>query len=258
MQDVQQSTHEEADKPALSPRKAFLLTTIAALGSGLIASLTSVAIMFVLRVVGGIPSPMELFGDHLLKLLPAARFVDMLIMFSPHSKTTPLGLALLGMIGLGTFLGLLYAFFVQVKLPATGYRPALREWLTALFLTIAMTSAAIILFWVEIGQNFLGLPLGRAMLVTSLALLADFSFYGLVLCVAYRILLPKQQVSGIAMRTSERRQLLARVGVVALGAGSAIGTVGLIKGLLSNYTTYDGSETFTHNGFTAPITPTSE
>jgi len=252
------NTREKADQSALSHRKSIILTILAALGAGLTASLASVAIMLVLRLVGGVPTPVELFGDHLLKLLPAPRFVDMLVFFSPHSKTTPLGLTLLGMIGLGTFLGLLYAVLVRVKLPATGYRPALREWLTALLLTIAMTSAAIILFWVEIGQNFLGLPLGRAMLVTSLALLADFSFYGLVLCVAYRILLPKQQVSGIAMRTSERRQLLARVGVVALGAGSAIGTVGLIKGLLSNYTTYDGSETFPHNGFTAPITPTSE
>ncbi len=81
MQEIQQSTHGEADTSALSPRKAILLTTIAALGAGLTASLTSVAIMFVLRMVGGIPTPMELFGDHLLKLLPAARFVDMLMAY---------------------------------------------------------------------------------------------------------------------------------------------------------------------------------
>src|SRR5438876_6522669 len=206
MRQAQQTKHTSgtADQSSLSHRKSIILTILAALGAGLTASLTSVAIMLVLRLAGGVPTPVELFGDYLLKLLPAPRFVDMLVFFSPHSKTTPLGLALLGMISLGTFLGLLYAFFVRVKLPATGYRPALREWLTALFLTIAMTATAIILFWVEIGQNFLGLPRGQAMLVTSLALLADFSFYGLVLCVAYRILLPKQQVSGIAMRTSER------------------------------------------------------
>jgi DMSO/TMAO reductase YedYZ molybdopterin-dependent catalytic subunit len=252
------NTREKAVQSALSHRKSIILTILAALGAGLTASLTSVAIMLVLRLAGGVPTPVELFGDHLLKLLPAPRFVDMLVFFSPHSKTTPLGLTLLGMIGLGTFLGLLYAILVRVKLPATGYRPALREWLTAMFLTIAMTGAAIILFWVEIGQNFLGLPLGRAILVTSLALLADFSFYSLVLCVTYRILLPKQQISGIAMRTSERRQLLARVGVVALGAGSAVASAGLIKGLLNDYTAYDGAETFPLNGYTAPITPTSE
>jgi DMSO/TMAO reductase YedYZ molybdopterin-dependent catalytic subunit len=258
MQHVQHITPEEANKPVLSFRKAFFLTTLAALGAGLIASLTSVAVMFVLRMVGGIPTPIELFGDHILKLLPAARFVDMLVFFGSHSKTAPLGLALLGMIGLGTLLGLLYAVIARVKLPASGYRPALREWLTALIFTIAMTAVAIILFWAEIGQNFLGLPIGWAMLVTSFALLADFSVYALTLCLTFRILLPKQQVSVKSTERSERRQLLARAGVVALGAGSAAGTVGLIKGLLNNYTSYDGMVTFTINGFTAPITPTSE
>ena len=252
------NTDEKADQFALSHRKPIFLTTFAALGAGLTASLTSVAFMLVLRLAGGVPTPVELFGDHLLKLLPAPRFVDMLVMFGPHSKTAPLGLALLGMIGLGTFIGLLYAVFVRVKLPASGYRPALREWSTALFLAVAMTGVALVLFWGEIGQNFHGLPPGQAMLVTSFAVLADFCFYGLTLCLAYRILLPKQQINGTATKTSERRQLLARVGVVALGAGSAVASVGLIKGLLNDYTSYDGSETFTHNGFTAPITPTSE
>jgi DMSO/TMAO reductase YedYZ molybdopterin-dependent catalytic subunit len=258
MQNIQQSTPEEADTFVLSPRKVILFTTLAALGAGLVASLTSVAIMFVLRVIAGIPTPIELFGDHLLKLLPAARFVDMLIFFSPHSKTTPLGLTLLGMIALGTLLGLLYAAVVRIKLPANSYQPELREWLIALIFIVAMTAVAIILFWVEIGQNFLGLPVGRAMLVTAFALLVDFSIYSLTLCLTFRILLPKRQVSGVPTGSSERRQLLARAGVVALGIGSAVGTVGLIKELLSNYTSYDGSETFTQNGFTAPITPTSE
>jgi hypothetical protein len=95
------NTEEKADQFALSHRKSIFLTTFAALGAGLTASLTSVAFMLVLRLAGGVPAPVELFGDHLLKLLPAPRFVDMLIMFGPHSKTAPLGLALLGMIGLG-------------------------------------------------------------------------------------------------------------------------------------------------------------
>lgn len=258
MQEVQHGTPEETTITALSRRKSILLTTLAALGAGLVASLTSVVVMFILRVVAGIPTPMELFGDHLLKLLPAPRFVDMLIFFSPHSKTTPLGLALLGMVGLGTLLGLLYAAIVRVKLPTSGYRPALREWLTALLFALAMTAIAVVLFWVEIGQNFLGLPVGTARLVTALALLVDFSIYSLTLCLAFRVLLPKQRVQGTTTETGERRQLLARAGIVALGIGSAVGTAGLIKELLNNYTSYDGSETFTQNGFTAPITPISE
>ncbi len=112
--------------------------------------------MLFLRVMVGIPTPMELFGDHLLKLLPAARFVDMLIFFSPHSKTTPLGLALLGMVGLGTLLGLLYAAIVRINLPVHGYRPTPREWLTALIFIAAMTAVAIYPFlgrtWTELSR----------------------------------------------------------------------------------------------------------
>jgi DMSO/TMAO reductase YedYZ molybdopterin-dependent catalytic subunit len=214
--------------------------------------------MAIVRLAAGVPTPVELFGDHLLKLLPAPRFVDLLVTFSSHSKTTPLGLALLGVICLGTLLGLLYAALARVKIPAAGYKPAMREWLISLFLAILMTITAIVLFWGEIGQSFLGAPIGPAMLFTSIALLADFLLYGLALCLSYRMLLPKQPITGKSSHASERRQLFARVGVAVLGTGAAIGTVGLIKGLLSSYTNYDGSETFTHHGFTAPITPTSE
>jgi DMSO/TMAO reductase YedYZ molybdopterin-dependent catalytic subunit len=258
MQKVQQNSSEESALSVYSSRKAITTTLFSALGAGLVASLTSVVVMLILRVAAGIPTPVELFGDHLLKLLPAPRFVDMLVFFSPHSKTTPLGLALLGMIGLGTALGLLYAAIVRIELPARSYRPSTREWLTALTLALAMTAIATILFWIEIGQNFLGLSIGTAMLVTTLGLLADFSVYALTLCLVFRILLPKRRVSGTASERSERRQLLARAGVVALGVGSAVGTVSLINKFLGNYSSYDGSETFTQHGFIAPITPTSE
>ncbi len=260
MQTVRQTmnTHEKIYPSPSTHRKSILVSTFAALGAGLTASLMSVALMGVLRLAGGVPTPVELFGDHVLKLLPAPRFVDLLIKFSPNSKTAPLGLALLGMITLGTLLGPLYAAIVRVTLPTAGYRPALRAWLTALLLAVAMTVISIVLFWGEIGQNFLGLPRGWAMLVTSLALLADFSLYGLALCITYYILLPKQQVDSIPNLASKRRQLLARVGVAVIGVGAAGGTVGLVKDLLSSFTTYDGMSTFAPTGFTAPITPNGE
>ncbi len=84
MRQAQQTKHTSgtADQSSLSHRKSIFLTILAALGAGLTASLTSVAIMLLLRLVGGVATPVELFGDHLLKLLPAPRFVDMLVMFS--------------------------------------------------------------------------------------------------------------------------------------------------------------------------------
>lgn len=123
-----------------------------------------------------------------------------------------------------------------------------------------MTLAAVVLFWGELGQNFLGLPLGWAMLVTMLSLLADFSLYALTLCLAYRALLPKQPTVKAPARVHGRRQLLAGASVAVLGVGAAAGTLGLIRSFLNsdNFTSYDGSVTSVHNGFTAPITPNSE
>src|SRR5579884_3648726 len=164
--------------------RPLLARALAALAAGLLASLLTVMLMGILRLTAGIPTPVELFGDHVLKLIPAAYFVGILVAFAPNSKTVPLGLALLGMIALGTLLGLLYSFIVLRILPTKGYRPTRREWLTAAAMAIVMTLLAVLLFWVEIGQNFLGLPIGWAKLVTSLSLFADFSLYSLTLCLA--------------------------------------------------------------------------
>ena len=261
MQNIKQTSLNNGVASAASSyprRKRLLVSALAALAAGLVASLAAVLLMSILRLLAGIPTPVELFGDHVLKLLPAGKFVNFLIMFSPNSKTAPLGLALLGMIGAGTLLGLLYAALVRLKLPLAGYRPALREWLIAALLAVAMTALAVILFWNELGQNFLGLPLGWATLVTALSLLVDFSLYGLTLCVVYRAVLPKQLVEGVSGVAQHRRQLLARAGVALFGVGAGAGTVGVIKAFLNNYASYDGMITLTHNGVTSPITPNNE
>lgn len=252
--------NEEASTPSSTPlgSKHLFISAFAALAAGLAASLAAVVLMVVLRLAAGVPTPVELFGDRVLRLLPAARFVDFLIKFGSHSKTAPLGLALLGMIGVGALLGLVYAALVRLKVPVRGYRPTLREWLMAALLTVGMTAIGTLAFWGEIGQNFLGLPIALAMLVTVLSLLADFILYGLTLSLAYRALLPKQPVPGVSKVSQKRRQLLARTGVAALSVGAAAGTIGLIKGFLNNYASYDGMITPTVNGVTSPITPNSE
>ncbi len=260
MRTAQPKTNNDENRPIAGPRriKYFLASAFAALGAGLIAALLTVVLMGILRVVAGVPTPVELFGDHVLKLLSVYQFVDLLLKFSPNSKTIPLGLTLLGMIALGTVLGLPYAAFVHSRLPATDNRPARRAWLGAALLALAMTAVGIILFWGELAQNFLGLPLEWARVVTAICLLADFSLYSLTLCLTYHVLLPKQQVDSNSAISRKRRQFLARAGVAALGVGSAAGSVGVIKAFLNNYASYDGSETFPTHGFTAPITPNSE
>ncbi len=45
----------------------LLVATFAALAAGLAASLMAVLLMGVLRLAAGVPTPVELFGDHVLK-----------------------------------------------------------------------------------------------------------------------------------------------------------------------------------------------
>jgi DMSO/TMAO reductase YedYZ molybdopterin-dependent catalytic subunit len=244
--------------PAPGRLKSLLVTLLCALGAGLVAALVSVVCMLILRLAAGIPTPVELFGDFVLKRMPAPVFVGMLIRFQPHPKTTPLGLTLLAMLALGTLLGLLYALLARVKTPVNSARPGRREWLTMLALALLLSAVGIALFWTELRQNYLGLPVDWSRLLSALGLLLDFALYALVLGYCYRLLLPRERRVGADSARQGRRVLLARTGVTALGLGAAGGALGLVAGYLNEYASYDGSETFPTNGVTSPITPNSE
>lgn len=238
--------------------RIWLLSGLCGLGAGLAASLLAVVMMGILRLWLGVPTPVELFGDFVLKHLDVHTFVHLLVTYGPNAKKTPLGLALLGMIGLGVVLGLFYAIIVRVKLPAMGLRPASREWFTAMVLLIVMTVLGVLLFWDELRQSFLGLPVNWARAISALGLLLDFTVYGVVLCLAYRALLPRQASTGVAVPMSGRRQLLSRASVAAITVGGIGGTLGLVRSYLNNYASYDGLQTHPHNLVTLPITPNSE
>ena len=249
------------DVPPGSRRRRFialLTAAVASLLAGLVASLVSVVCMGVLRLLAGIPTPVELLGDFILKTLPAPRFVDMLSLFQPNPKLTPLGLTVLGMIALGIVLGLPYALIVRVRIPVVSYRPSRREWLCMLAFGLVMSLAGILLFRVEIAQNYLGLPLAWATFLTALGFLLDFLLYAFVLGCAYRLLLPCQASERAGVAGNGRRALLARVGVAAVGLGAAGGTLGVLQGYLKSYSSYDGKETYTQNGAVAPITPNDQ
>ena len=244
--------------PGRVGRKQWWLTIFSALAAGLVAALVSVACMLLLRLTAGIPTPVELFGDFVLKRLPVNRFVEMLSMFQPNPKTAPLGLTLLAMIALGTVLGPLYALLVRVPVPVAGQRPGRREWVTMVLLGLVMAALGTFLFWTEIRQNFLGLPIAWAILTSALGLLLDFMVYALVLGWSYRVLVPKQSAAPEQKTARGRRALLARTGVAVLGVGATAGTLGLIRDYLGQYASYDGMQVQAHGGYTAPITPINE
>ncbi len=238
--------------------RTLFLSSLFALGAGVLASLLAIVTMGILRLAAGAPTPVELFGDYVLKHIDVSTFINLLDAFRPNGKTGPLGLALLSMFGLGVLLGLLYAALVRVKLPTTGYRPDKREWLTALGFALGMSLLGCVLFRDELPQNFFGLPFVWSAIVSVLSLLLDFSVYGLVLCLAYRALLPKQEVTSVAKSAQNRRLLLSRAGVAALSVGGAGAAYGLVNKYLDGFAIYDGMKTAVHGEKTPPITPNSE
>ncbi len=242
--------------PSYSKVRTRILSSVFVLGAGLVASLVTVCVMSVLRVAAGIPTPVELFSYFVLKHLTAPKFVDLQVAFSPNSKTTPLGLAVLGMIAAGTVISLLYAPLVNLRLPVDNYRPRRREWLVALSIGLVLAAIAAILFHEELRQNQFGFPIVTATLLSILGLLLDFGAYAVVLPLAYRAILPKQAIAGNPV--AGRRLLLSRVGVTALGVGATAGTAGAISQFLKGYTSYDGTRTPSPQHVTPPITPNDQ
>ncbi len=237
--------------------RTWIICGQCALAAGLAASLLAVVMMGILRLWFGVPTPVELFGDFVLKHLDVHTFVHLLVTYGSNAKTTPLGLALLGMIGLGVVLGLFYAAIVSVKLPATSSRPAKREWFTILTLLVVLTLIVVLLFWDELRQNFLGLPIDWGRVTSALGLLLDIGVYGVVLCLAYRALLPRQ-VAGVPAYVQGRREILSRISVAVLTVSGIGGALGLVRGYLNNYASYDGMQSPPHKQVTLPITPNSE
>jgi DMSO/TMAO reductase YedYZ molybdopterin-dependent catalytic subunit len=214
--------------------------------------------MGVLYFTLGAPTPVALLGDYVLKHIDVNTFLRLLLAFGPNAKKGPLGLALLGMIAVGTVLSWLYALLVRVPLPVHSVRPSGREWFTTLGFAVSMTLIATLLFWNELRQNQFGLPLDWAVVIAILCLLGDFSAYALTLCLTYRVLLPKQIQPDKSALVQRRRQLLARAGVFSLGLGAGAASFGLAQRYLQNYTSYDGMKTWTHNDMVPPITPNDQ
>jgi DMSO/TMAO reductase YedYZ molybdopterin-dependent catalytic subunit len=239
--------------PPYSLLRTLLLSALYSLGAGVFASIVAIVCMGILRLQAGIPTPPELLGDYVLKHIDTGTFIRLLATFAPNSKTAPLGLALLGMFGIGSVLGWLYAALVRLRLPVDSYRPARREWLVALALSIVMTLVAVVWFWDEIRQNFFGLTVEWSRTVTSLGLLVEFTLYGIVLCLAYRALLPKQPRPEVSTAAQGRRQILSRAGVAALSVGGAGAALDLIKTYLGDNASYDGMRS-PRNGPTPAIT----
>jgi DMSO/TMAO reductase YedYZ molybdopterin-dependent catalytic subunit len=168
-----------------------------ALLAGLLGSLAAALVMGLLRLWWGTPTPPELVGERLLPLISANQFVALLIQFQPHSKTGPLGLALLSQCIIGIVLGPAYALAVRAlekkQTPsgtatiASSWFPHVTGWAVAASFAASMELIAIALFWPVLPEGLFGDPIDSARLLTIAALGLTFATYAVVLAMAYQI-----------------------------------------------------------------------
>lgn len=249
-----------------------------ALVAGLLGSLTAILVMGALRLTVGTPTLPELLGDRILPTLSASKFVDLLVEFAPNSKTTPLGLTLLGQFGVGILLGPLFALAAGQALRVRGFWPGRRAWIAAGAFALAMEIVALAIFWPVIGQGLVGDPVDRARLLTALSVLATFASAMLVILLTghwlYRawaaqpearpqVIAPLSPVEGEPAPATDvpperargvnRRVALQAAGVVVVAvAAGGYGINRLIAAYLARSNLgYEGMPTFALN----PVTP---
>ena len=220
-----------------------------ALLAGLLGSLAAVLVMGLFRLWWGTPTPPELVGERLLPLMSANQFVALLIQFQPHSKTGPLGLALLSQCIIGIVLGPAYALAVRAlekkqtpsgtATTARSWFPHVIGWAVAGSFAASMELIAIALFWPVLPEGLFGDPIDIARLLTIAALGLTFAAYAVVLAMAYQIF---RHVwgdwAGIVPDTSEDLGEAVEPGVasphepVVISRREALQTAGVTLGLI--------------------------
>lgn len=246
--------------------------------AGLLGSLAAILTMGALRLTWGAPTLPELFGERLLLLLNVDQFIQLLLKFAPHSKTTPLLLSLLGQFVIGILLGPAYALAARLPADVRGWWPGRREWIVAGVFVAVMEALTVLLFWPVLFGNLLGDTVGKARLINSLSALIVFVvFLGVIALVnrwlrlawgawfisastpvAYRENAPSQTEA--PQWTVSRRAALGAAGAVLVGVGAgALATRGLIDAYVGRSNlAYEGMETDYAVSQATQLTPTSD
>jgi len=144
--------------------------------AGVIAALATILTAALLRLLLGVPLPVELVSDRLLPFIPVELFVGMLGIFGGPilSKQLAFYSSFLGLLATGALIGLLSSRLERRRLAILA-GGALGLWLVAL--------AAL---WPALASNYRGLPPGQATLVTAAGLLVIAAVFVVSLAVAER------------------------------------------------------------------------
>jgi DMSO/TMAO reductase YedYZ molybdopterin-dependent catalytic subunit len=162
--------------------------------SGLVAGLVMALIMVAGRYWLGISPPPEAIPDRIAPTLSIDQFFDLFAKYGGYNGLKKFGVrtGIEVLIAVSAVVGVLYALIVEsTRSRSAGKwrRGFSRYGLT--FIAVSVTFvwlAMIVVLWPVLGANYRGLPPSWARIATMVGLLIDFSAFGVVLVVTYRLL----------------------------------------------------------------------
>ncbi len=233
------------------PRRPLLQTLFWGFIAGVLAGLTMLLAMALLRLLFGWPSPTELIFDRLFPLLTVEFFIGALVKAGGYTPLKLQGVfgALASQIVVSGIGGVIYALYLRRK-PADAQpnnRALLdpRGWPLIIPGVLAATLLFIVLLWPTLITNYHGYPPGTARFICALEMLITFSVCGVGIMFFYGLLdrprpdpLVRHDEQAVGPSAGRRRFL-----GLGIGAAVAIALGGVLRRLFSIGTFgYDGRQ----------------
>ena len=258
--------------PSLSPLLSgqhWVKTLIWGFFAGVLAGITMLLTMALLRLFFGWPTPTELIFDRIFPLLTVEFFIGSLVRAGGYTPLKLQGVfgALAGQMIVAGLGGVIYAFYLRRR----GRRDAhtINSLLDARGLpliipgVLAATILFVVLLWPTLLTNYRGFPPGIAHVIALLEILISFSVCGIGIMFFYGLLsrpphaaVLDENATAVAARSIGRRRFVA----LGIGATFALALGGTLRRLFRMGTfSYDGRQYGGPNvQKITPIRPTDE
>src|SRR5947209_13295387 len=211
-------------------RSHWIKTLTWGFSAGVLAGLTMLLTMALLRLFLGWPTPTELIFDRLFPLLTVEFFISSLVRAGGYTPLKLQGVfgALAGQVIVAGLGGVIYAFYLKRRDQRGGAQATGtslfdgRGWSLLIPGVLAATILFVVLLWPTLFTNYRGLPPATAHWVAALEMLISFSVCGLGIMFFYGFLSrPPQAV--IADKTAMAVSVsVGRRRFVALGIGAVV------------------------------------
>src|SRR5262249_7487736 len=233
-----------------SPPRPLIKSIFWGLVAGILAGLTMLLIMALLRLLFGWPTPTELIFDRLFPLLTVEFFIGSLVKAGGYTPLKLQGVygALAGQLAVAGIAGVIYALYLRRKNRGEldgGSPTDSRGWSLIVSGVVGATLLFIALLWATLITNYRGFPPVTARLIASLEMLISFSVCGLSIVFFYGLLdrpgLSRiaRQYEAIAAPAVGLRRFLA----LGIGAVAAVFLSGILRRLFAIGTfRYDGTQ----------------